>query len=79
MQLKKTVELTTTLLKEARRKLGRKVESQFAPLDKGEFSQGCTELCPFCLYQTKKHPRGSAVVHGDLFVCFSCNVKRRVE
>ncbi len=79
MQIVRVLAINSELLNEARRRLRRVVYDPFSPLDKNEFSQGCVELCPFCKYQTKKHPKGSACVRGNRFKCFSCGISRRVE
>ena len=78
LQLESVVDKMNLILSEARKKLGFK-DKNLRILDKHEFEQGVVHICPICLYQSKSHPRGSAIVRGHTFKCFSCGETRKVE
>lgn len=43
------------------------------------YPNGSTCLCPFCMYTSPKHKKGSGFVKHDVFKCGACGEARRVR
>ena len=78
-QLESVLMISAQILVEARKRLQRQI-SEAPQLDLLQGMENSSKvLCPFCLYQSEKGNRTSAVIRNGFFKCFACGKTGRVE
>lgn len=73
--------LNISLIDEAKKTTTKNLEKEMreiiSPCSKGEII-----VCPYCKYESKKNPKGSAKIfendNGKFFKCFACGKWRRI-
>lgn len=71
-------QLNSSIIETAKKEKIQKLESDMREVLIAN-KDGALFVCPYCNYESKKNPKGSAkVFQNEFFKCFSCGKWRRI-